>query len=831
MSVFSTKKIFLNVNLMMYGWIADLEARASEQGEHTSTRWIRGGLTISYTLDNLIYKYLDFEVDLASRVALVGTNGTIDSISINRISKLDISNPLHLHPNDTFALTVVSIKLKGTENYQVWSCAMLLALEGKNKIGFIGGSCKRSKEDEVLGKQLDRYDAMIELPKCVCNASEGFKKHNQLLKLMQFLMGLDDSYMQIRSSILPRETLPDVRSAYATISSEESHRVAVGSITGEGSGLNNNRPSGGSGLVCENCSFNGHTIIRCFKIIGYPANFGKKKFGQNFKKQSVSNNNSVGKSSSSGFTDEQMATLISLIKDNKVGKNVQANMAENKVIVTFDENRCYFLNKDLNLKNVMGIGEQCEGLLGHPADPVLNVLKYSLNIDKKDNTICCEFYQRAKQTREPFPLSDHKSKSLGDLVHLDLWGTYKVTSSEGFRFFLTVVDDYTRAVWVYLIKSKDEDSEVRKNDSTNVFQDVNHINFFDIEYPEIPNDDESVANDLNKGKSDSISSSEFGSNINTANFPVDLEMMLIAIKFRSSGEIDRYKAKLVAQGFGQKEGIDYEETFSPVVKMVTVRCLLNIHASMSWHVFQLDVNTAFLYGDLEEVVFLKPPEGYFPSDNKSKSDYSLYTKSNKGVFLTLLVYVDDIIITDNSVFEIEKFKVFLKSKFMIKDLGKLKYFLGIEVVDTDKGICLNQRKYVLDLLSEYGMLACKPAKTPLMSKIVISNEASYKDPLLENITDYQKLIEKLIYLTNIMPNLSYAVHCLSQFMHSPLTSHLKIAFKILRYLKSCPGLGVHVTKTSGMFFTAYSDDDWAKYIVTRKSIIGYCVFLNNSLVS
>ncbi|GJV57395.1 ribonuclease H-like domain-containing protein [Tanacetum coccineum] len=410
---------------------------------------------------------------------------------------------------------------------------------------------------------------------------------------------------------------------------------------------------------------------------------------------------------------------------------------------------------------------------------VLNVLKDSLNIDKKDNTVCCEICQRAKQTRESFPLSDHK-------------------------FFLTVVDDYTRAVCVYLIKSKDE----------------------------ISNDDERVANDLNKDKSDSSSSSVSGSNINTADFPVDYgndvdssdnivatqneEVAKLEENVFSKSNLDNHPSSSqgvqnvrrepktyfeaskfshwtdamnqemnallrngtwelvdLPGGFRQKEEINYEETFSPVVKMVTIRCLLNIAVSMSWSVFQIDVNNAFLYGDLEEatrqwnakLTSTLIENGF----SQSKSDYSLYTKSDKGMFLALLVYVDDIIIT---------------------------------VVDTDKGICLNQRKYVLDLLSKYGMLACKPAKTPIMSKLVISNEESDKDPLLKNITDYQKLMGKLIYLTNIRPDISYDVHCLSQFMHSPLTSHLKIAFKILRYLKSCPG----------------------------KSVTGYCVFLNNSLI-
>ncbi|GJT38847.1 ribonuclease H-like domain-containing protein [Tanacetum coccineum] len=129
--------------------------------------------------------------------------------------------------------------------------------------------------------------------------------------------------------------------------------------------------------------------------------------------------------------------------------------------------------------------------------------------------------------------------------------------------------------------------------------------------------------------------------------------------------------------------------------------------------------------------------------SQSKSEYSLYTKSDKVVFVALFIYVDNIIITGNSISETKKFKTFHKSKFMIKDLGKLKYFLGIEVIDTDKGICLSKRKYVLNLLSEYGMLACKPAKTPLQSKLIVINEATIDDPLLDNITDYQKLNGKI----------------------------------------------------------------------------------------
>ncbi|GJW91207.1 ribonuclease H-like domain-containing protein [Tanacetum coccineum] len=434
--------------------------------------------------------------------------------------------------------------------------------------------------------------------------------------------------------------------------------------------------------------------------------------------------------------------------------------------------------------------------LGHPADPVLNVLKNSLNIDNNDKILYCEIPNDDERV-DPKLNSDNKPQSANS------------SSSESSRNSST--SDFS------VNSENDADSSApkqRRSSRQSVFP--RNYNDFVV--------DSKVKYGIEKYVG--------YSKLNIENWKKSIESSgFYKIKYQSSGEIDRFKARLVAQGFGQKEGIDYEETFSPVVKMVTIRCLLNIVVSMSWPVFQLDVNNAFLYGDLEETVYMKPPEGYFPSGNKvfrlkkslyglkqaprqwntkltstliengfsqSKSDYSLYTKSDKGVFLALMVYVDDIIITGNNVSEIEKFKVYLKSKFMIKDLGKLKYFLGIEIVDTEKGICLNQRKYVLDLLSEYGMLACKPAKTP--------------------------------YLLNL-PDISYVVHCLSQFMHSPLKSHLKTAFQILRYLKGYPDLGIHVVKDYGMSLTAFFDVDWAKCVVTRKSVTGYCVFLNSSLVS
>ena len=138
------------------------------------------------------------------------------------------------------------------------------------------------------------------------------------------------------------------------------------------------------------------------------------------------------------------------------------------------------------------------------------------------------------------------------------------------------------------------------------------------------------------------------------------------------------------------------------------------------------------------------------------------------------------VITGNSLEEIEKFKKFLNNKFKIKDLGELKFFLGIEVLKTKDGLCLNQRKYCLELLHEYGLLACRPVITPLPENIVLKYKEYDDDTLLKNITSYEKLVGKLIYLTMTRSDIAYAVHCLSQYMHAPLKSHFDIGLRVLR---------------------------------------------------
>ncbi|XP_068331522.1 uncharacterized protein [Pyrus communis] len=207
-------------------------------------------------------------------------------------------------------------------------------------------------------------------------------------------------------------------------------------------------------------------------------------------------------------------------------------------------------------------------------------------------------------------------------------------------------------------------------------------------------------------------------------------------------------------------------------------------------------------------------------------DYVTYTASLVGK-LVVLIYVDDLIVTGDNMSEINALKQYLNNKFAIKDLGTLKYFLGIEMAHSHKGFFLNQRKYVMDLLHEAKMTDCKPARTPLDSNLKLK---THSDPV-PNLSYYQRMVGKLIYLTITRPDISYAVSIVSQFMHSPSMDHLKIVHRVLRYLKGSIGRGILMRNNSHTQISGYTDADWAGNSLDRKSTTGFCTFVGGNLVT
>lgn len=344
------------------------------------------------------------------------------------------------------------------------------------------------------------------------------------------------------------------------------------------------------------------------------------------------------------------------------------------------------------------------------------------------------------------------------------------------------------------------------------------------------------------------------------------------IKHKADGSIDRFKARLVAKGYTQQYGIDYLDTFSPVAKIVTVRCALAVDASKNWSLHQMDVTNAFLQGDLNEEIYMSISQGFdkqrpnhackllkslyglkqasrqwnfkfcqvmkHAGFSQSLHDHSLFYKRDNNSITLLFLYVDDIVITGNDSLAITALKEYLHAHLDIKDLGPLKFFLGIEVARSKTGICLNQRKYTLELLSDAGMTGCKPFDTPMEQHLKLTtleydqlNQTTGSDPLLVDPLSYQRLVGRLIYLTITRPDICFAIQNLSQFMQSPKQSHVAAAHRVLGYLKSSPALGIFLSATSDLKLSAYCDSDWGSCPMSRRSLTGYVVKLGPSLVS
>ena len=298
---------------------------------------------------------------------------------------------------------------------------------------------------------------------------------------------------------------------------------------------------------------------------------------------------------------------------------------------------------------------------------------------------------------------------------------------------------------------------------------------------------------------------------------------VFTVKIGPDGQVDRLKARLVAKGYTQIFGLDYGDTFSPVAKMASVRLFLSMAAMNHWPLYQLDIKNAFLHGDLEEEVYMEQPPGFVAQGEsrlvcrlhkslyglkqsprawfarfsqviqqfgmvRSEADHSVFYKhSSSNKYIYLVVYVDDIIITGNDYENINNLKQHLFQHFQTKDLGRLRYFLGIEVAQSKAGIAISQRKYALDILKETGMLDCKPIDTPMDPNIKLLPDQGEPYP---DQGRYRRLVGKLNYLTITRPDISFAVSVVSQFLNSPCNSHWDALIRILRYIKSSPGKGL-----------------------------------------
>ncbi|GJY68837.1 putative ribonuclease H-like domain-containing protein [Tanacetum coccineum] len=329
------------------------------------------------------------------------------------------------------------------------------------------------------------------------------------------------------------------------------------------------------------------------------------------------------------------------------------------------------------------------------------------------------------------------------------------------------------------------------------------------------------------------------------------------------GVVVRNKARLVAQAYTQEEGIDYDEVFVPVARIEAIRLFLAFASFMGFIVYQMDVKSAFLYGIIDEEVYVSQPPGFVDPDHPNKVykvvkdlyglhqaprawyatlstflekhrykrgtiDKTLFIKRDKKDIMLVQVYVDDIIFGSTKKSWCDEFEALMKIRFQLSSIGELTFFLGLQVKHNKVGIFISQDKYVAEILKKFDRVNVKTAITPMETKVALTKDEEAVDV---DVQLYRSMIGSLMYLTASRPNIMYVVCVCSLFQVTPKTSHLNTVKRIFKYLKGKPHLGLWYPRESPFDLEAFSDSDYGGSNLDRKSTTGGCQFLGQRLIS
>ncbi|GJX80722.1 putative ribonuclease H-like domain-containing protein [Tanacetum coccineum] len=329
------------------------------------------------------------------------------------------------------------------------------------------------------------------------------------------------------------------------------------------------------------------------------------------------------------------------------------------------------------------------------------------------------------------------------------------------------------------------------------------------------------------------------------------------------GIVIRNKARLVAQGHTQDEGINYDEVFAPVVRIEAIRLFLAYASFKDFVVYQMDVKSAFLYGKIAEEVYVCQPPGFedpdFPDrvykvekalyglhqalrawyetlstyllDNgfqRGKIDKTLFIKRHKGDILLVQVYVDDIIFGSTNKELCIAFEKLMHEKFQMSSMGELTFFLGLQVKQKKDDIFISQDKYVAEILKKFGFTDVKTASTPMETQKPLLKDEDGEEV---DVHIYRSMIGSLMYLTSSRPDIMFAVCACARYQVNPKVSHLHAVKRIFRYLKGQPRLGLWYPKDSPFDLVAYTDSDYAGASLDRKSTTGGYQLLGCRLIS